>query len=124
VFTLDEDLDAVLVNTTTEKPPSPSVPAPEADIPVVRKDDESATETVEKQETPVATTTTLPGVSGTGEQSVTATQAEPGKEPEPESKPAAAEVGNPTVIPSSEHPEDVVVGSFEEIEKPKTPELK
>ncbi|KAF8243050.1 hypothetical protein K440DRAFT_664416 [Wilcoxina mikolae CBS 423.85] len=121
VFTLDEDLDAVLVNTTTEKPSPYSAPAPEV---YMRKDDELATETVvEKQEeTPVATTTTttLPGVSGTGEQTVPATQAEPTQDPDPES----AETDNPTAIPSSQHPEDAVEESFEEVEKPSTPELK
>ncbi|KAF8533269.1 hypothetical protein BDD12DRAFT_899766 [Trichophaea hybrida] len=125
IFTLDEDLDAVLVNTTTEKLSPHSTPAPKT---YMRKDGELVTETMEKQEeTPVATTTTtatnLPGISGTGEQSVlAATQAEP-IEPKSESS-ATAEAGNPTAIPSSQNPEDAVEESFGEVEKPSSPELK
>lgn len=135
VFTLDTDLDAVLVNPVSEKP---ARPVSKGDTLVVPKDDNvsSGSPVEEKEEKKVPTaatesvaTTTLPSAAGTGEQEVPATEAasEPKSEEVKtgveEEKSVAAEDGNTTAILTGEHPEDAVAPTAEEVEAPKaTPE--
>jgi len=129
VFTLDQDLDTVLVNPVSEErvdeeEKEKESPVSEADASVVKKDDVSAlasesapAEKEDKEEAP--TTTTLPGVTGTGEQAIQ----EVGRSSEPveekEDKPTAAEEGNPTLIPTGEHPEDAVEPTMAEVDSQK-----
>ncbi|KAI5788485.1 hypothetical protein EDC01DRAFT_617479 [Geopyxis carbonaria] len=107
VFTLDEDLDAVVVDLPTEESEKAALE---------QKFIMSEPET--KEESPLTTTATLPGVQGTGDTKPTEIQTKP-SETITEDKPAA-EQGNPTVIPTSGHPEDAIEQRFEDLEGPKT----
>ena len=127
VFSLDRELDAVLVNPVSEEK---EVPVSAADAPVVRKDNEPApaaeAEPAEKEDKnveaaapPGTTTTSLPGATGTGDQAIPEVEhtSEPAKEED--DKPTAAEEGNPTLIPTGEHPEDAVEQTMAEVESQK-----
>ncbi|KAI5858496.1 hypothetical protein BZA05DRAFT_381418 [Tricharina praecox] len=148
VFTLDQELDAVIVNPVseekekvTEKMEEKEIEAPvsEADAPAVEMDDDhtpaTESEPVEKEDKKedkneeekvvapaVTTTTTLPGVTGTGEQTIAEVEHASGsaKEEEEADKPTAASEGNPTLIPTGEHSEDAAAQSMAEVE-PKEP---
>lgn len=112
VFTLDRDLDTVLVNPVSEEK---EPPVSEDDASVVKGDNVSAPAEKEDKKEEAPTATTLPGVTGTGEQAIQ----EVGRSSEPveekEDKPTAAEEGNPTLVPTGEHPEDAVVPTMAEV---------
>jgi hypothetical protein len=103
VYTLDADMDSVLVNPEPEKP---AAPVTKEDTPAVTEDEKPVSESTEKAETPV---TAEPGVAAavlpaTGEQKVPATEATPEKKevaPEPKPEETTLETNIEEVAPEA-----------------------
>jgi hypothetical protein len=113
VFTLDTDLDVVLVNTTSERPEFSAEISEVEQSKATEKGSRPAT-TPTHEDAPAATTRSLPSTDGASTQR-TMPDPQIHAEGQPEATFPADKDSNPTLIPDGEHPEDAFVPSIPEV---------